>query len=63
MTHKRRALCTSVTIDPFFNLLFQLDTSYQWPAHMEYQPKQISIFYVLANITNMPNLVKRPTWD
>ena len=35
MTRTRRALCTSVTIDPFLNLLFQLDSSYQWPAFME----------------------------
>lgn len=35
MTRTRRALCTSVTIDPFLNLLFQLDRSYQWPAYME----------------------------
>lgn len=39
VTRTKRTLYTSGTIDPFPNLLFQLDTSYQWSAHMGYQFK------------------------
>lgn len=35
MTLRRRALYTSVPIDPFLDLLFQLDSTHQWPARME----------------------------
>lgn len=49
VTHTRRTLCTHVTIDPFPNLLFQLDTSYQWSAHMGYQSKQISVCYAAVH--------------